>query len=69
MEQREFDALPAKIDALEAEQTAVADAIAHPEFYKESSADIERALERQKQIERDLAELYARWDALDSRAR
>jgi len=69
MEQREFDALPAKIDALEAEQTAVADAIAHPEFYKESSADIERALERQKQIERDLAELYARWDALDSRAK
>jgi len=69
MEQREFDALPAKIDALEAEQTAVADAIAHPEFYKESSADIERALERQKQIERDLTELYARWDALDSRAK
>jgi ATP-binding cassette subfamily F protein uup len=68
-EQRELDALPEKIEALEAEQAAVADAIAHPEFYKESAADIERALERQKQIERDLTELYARWDALDSRAK
>jgi ATP-binding cassette subfamily F protein uup len=67
MEQREFDALPGKIEALEAEQATVADAIAHPEFYKESAADIARALERQKQIERDLTELYARWDALDSK--
>jgi len=69
MEQREFDALPGKIEALEAEQAAVADAVAHPEFYKESAADIARALERQKRIERDLAELYARWDALDSRTK
>jgi ABC transport system ATP-binding/permease protein len=68
-EQRELDALPEKIEALEAERAAVADAIAHPEFYKESAADIEHALERQKQIERDLTELYARWDALDSRTK
>jgi len=32
-------------------------------------ADIARALERQKRIERDLADLYARWDALDSRTK
>ncbi|HYM24582.1 MAG TPA: ATP-binding cassette domain-containing protein, partial [Vicinamibacterales bacterium] len=69
MEQRELDALPAKIEALEAEQSALSDKVSHPEFYKEGAAAIEQTLSRQKAIERDLHDLYARWDALDSRAR
>jgi len=37
------------------------------EFYKQPTAAITTALERATTIERDLVDLYARWDALDSR--
>jgi len=68
MERREFDALPAKIDALETEHRTLVDTIADPAFYKQPAAAITAALERSAAIERELAGLYARWDALDSRA-
>jgi ATP-binding cassette subfamily F protein uup len=68
MERREFDALPAKIDALETEHRTLGATIADPAFYKQPAATITAALERNTAIERELAELYARWDALDSRA-
>jgi len=68
MERREFDALPAKIDALETEHRALGETIADPAFYKQPAATITAALERSAAIERELAELYARWDTLDSRA-
>jgi ATP-binding cassette subfamily F protein uup len=66
-EQREFEELPARIEALEAEQRTLNRTIAAPEFYKESPEAIVRALEQVERIELDLAGLYARWDALDSR--
>jgi ATP-binding cassette subfamily F protein uup len=69
MERREFDALPAKIDALETEHRALGETIADPAFYKQPAATISAALERSAAIERELAELYARWDALDSRTK
>jgi len=68
MERREFDALPAKIDALETEHRTLGATIADPAFYKQPAATITAALERNTAIERELAELYARWDTLDSRA-
>ena len=68
-ERRELDELPARIDALEAEQRALGDAIAAPDFYTQSRADIARALERADVIVAELLGLYARWDALDSRSR
>ena len=52
---------------LEAEQGRLGAAIADPAFYSEPAATIAEALDRVQQIERELAELYARWDALDSR--
>jgi ABC transport system ATP-binding/permease protein len=67
-ERRELDALPARIEALEAEQRALGLRVADPDFYKESAAAaITGALERVQQVERELVDLYARWDALDSR--
>jgi ATP-binding cassette subfamily F protein uup len=66
-ERRELEALPARIDALEAEQGALGRTIADPAFYKEPPAAIAETLERVQQIERELVDLYARWDALDSR--
>jgi ATP-binding cassette subfamily F protein uup len=67
-ERRELDELPARIEALEAEQRALVTTIADPEFYKHPAAMITKALDRTQAIEHELADLYARWDALDSRS-
>ncbi len=67
-ERLEFDELPARIEALEAEQRTLSGTIADPQFYKQPAGTITTALERSRAIERTLGELYARWDALDSRA-
>jgi ATP-binding cassette subfamily F protein uup len=66
-ERLEFEELPARIEALEAEQRTLSERIAHSAFYKESPDAIAAALERLEGIDRDLASLYERWDALDSR--
>lgn len=65
-DQRELDRLPARIEALEAEQQTVGETIADPQFYKRSPDEIAAELARAKAIEAELGELYARWDALDS---
>jgi len=68
-EQREFDGLPARIDTLETEQRRLAETIAGPEFYRETSERIAATLARADSIARELADCYARWDELDSRSR
>jgi ATP-binding cassette subfamily F protein uup len=68
-ERRELDVLPARIEALEAEQRALIAAVAAPEFYKEPAATITGALARLDEIRSQLDDLYARWDALDSRSK
>jgi ABC transport system ATP-binding/permease protein len=67
-EQRELDALPSQIDALESEQRNLNARIAGPDFYKESRDEIAAALARVEALQRELAEAYARWHDLDSRA-
>ncbi len=67
MEQREFDQLPARIEALEAEQRRLHDAVASPEYYKEPADAIAAALSRLEQLQVELLTAYARWDELDSR--
>ena len=66
-EQRELDALPAAIDALETEQRALAARIAAPEFYKEGAEAIKQALARTEALPHELAKVYARWAELDGR--
>ena len=67
MEQRELDALPARIDDLETEQRSVQEAVAHPEFYKEPADRIAQALARLDELRDLIPRVYARWDELDSR--
>jgi len=67
-ERRELDGLPARIDALEAEQTALNARVGGPDFYKESRDAIARALARAEELQRELAAAYGRWTALDARA-
>jgi ATP-binding cassette subfamily F protein uup len=67
-EQREFAALPARIDALEAEVRELNEAIAGPEFYREGAAEIARVLARLEEARRELDEAYARWIDLEPRS-
>jgi ATP-binding cassette subfamily F protein uup len=66
-ERRELGELPARIEALEGEQRALSATIAAPEFYKEPAVTITGAVARLDEIRGQLDDLYARWDALDSR--
>ncbi len=65
-EQRELESLPDTIAALEAEQQALAERVAGPEFYKEGADAIRQALARQEEVAARLTDAYARWDGLDS---
>ena len=66
-EQRELDALPSRIEALEAEQRDLTARIAGPDFYKTARADIEAALARVDPLAQELTDAYARWHDLESR--
>ena len=67
-EQRELEALPAQIEALEAEQRELNARIAGPEFYKEGGAAISAALARLEAASREFGRAYARWHELESRS-
>ena len=67
-EQRELDSLPERIEALESEQRTLNEAIAAPEFYKESAETINNTLARLDALQHELTAAYTRWDELESRA-
>ena len=64
-DQRELDALPARIDALEAEQRALAGQLAGSEIYQSGDATrLAEAQDRYAQIEDELMAALERWEAL-----
>ena len=65
-EEREYKDLPDRIHALEEEQKQLQAALADPEFYKKPGAEIQAAVDRTGQIDRELHEAMHRWDELDS---
>ena len=66
-EQRELDSLPARIAALEAEQTVLNARVTTPAFYSQPPEAIHAALARVETIQAELLDVFARWDELDSR--
>ena len=66
-EQRELDALPGRIESLEAEQRSLNERIADPAFYLESAEAIRAAMARAESLEAELSVVLARWDELESR--
>ncbi len=66
-EQRELEALPSRIDALDAEEQRLNARIAGPEFYKEGGEAIAATLARLAEVGRALGDAYARWHELESR--
>ena len=67
-EQREFDALPARIEVLEAEDRDLQKRVSSPGFYREGVAAIREALDRVEQLRTERDALYARWAELEARA-
>ena len=66
-EQLELEQLPARIEALEAEQRQLQAVVSAEDFYRKPAAEIHEALGRLEELETLLLDAYTRWDALDSR--
>ena len=67
-EQRELDALPALIDALEAEQRAIGERLAGSALYTDESQQVAPLQARYAQIDDELTAALERWEALGARA-
>jgi len=59
-EEQEYQDLPARIAALEAEQQTLQASLANAEFYKQGGAVITQAVDRTEQIDRELLDAMAR---------
>ena len=67
-EQREFDALPKEIEALEQEQLALAARMSGVDYHKQGAEAIKADSQRAGEIEQQLAKKYERWEVLDQKA-
>jgi len=67
-EQRELEALPGKIAALEGEQADLTTRLEDPSIYQTDPQAAQRAAERLAAIDDELMILLERWEALESRA-
>ncbi|SDK11930.1 ATP-binding cassette domain-containing protein [Pseudomonas indica] len=63
--QRELEAIPGQIDALEAELAVLQGQIADPAFYQKPSAETGAVLGRMESLQRDLDALLERWAELE----
>jgi ATP-binding cassette subfamily F protein uup len=67
-EQREREALPDKIEALETEQSQLHTLMGDADFYRQQGEKITVTLERLEALEQELQACYERWETLESRA-
>jgi ATP-binding cassette subfamily F protein uup len=66
-EQRELEALPQKIEALEREQAGLTARMSDAAYYRNPAEQMREDRKRAAQLEQELAEQYARWEALETR--
>jgi ATP-binding cassette subfamily F protein uup len=67
-DQRELEAIPKTIQALEAEQAQLTAAIGDPELFRRSPADAAAAVRRLQTVEKELETVFSRWEALETTA-
>jgi ATP-binding cassette subfamily F protein uup len=67
-DQRELEALPGKIQALEAEQSRLQESVSHAGFYQQPGEAIAATLARLQTVTAELEVCYVRWEALESQA-
>ncbi|HEY8354793.1 MAG TPA: ATP-binding cassette domain-containing protein [Methylophilaceae bacterium] len=68
-EQRELEALPGKIEALEQEQAAIHATLSDPAVYRDHPEVVKTAQQRLAEIEDALMQALERWEELESRNR
>jgi ABC transport system ATP-binding/permease protein len=68
-EAKELEALPGRIETLEAEQAQLSGQLGDGELYRTDPERAKVVQARFPEIERELAEAYARWESLEARAR
>jgi ATP-binding cassette subfamily F protein uup len=68
-EQRELEALPQRIELLEAELGELHQLTADPAFYRKAPAEIIRVKGRLDEVQNEVAEAYRRWEKLDTAAK
>jgi len=64
-DQRELDALPARIESLEAEQSELQAVTSDPDFYRQEPDTITANLARLEALSAELETCYARWEELE----
>jgi len=67
-EARDLADLPARIETLEKEQTALAAKLGDPAFYKREPGAFQAAKAQLEELERAHAEAFARWEKLEAAA-
>ena len=65
-DQREFEALPATIESLEAEKAELERMIADPAFYQRSPDEVRGSLARLQSLGAEIDAAYARWAELEA---
>ncbi len=67
-EQRDLEALPARIAELEAEQKTISERLADPELYKQQPDEVQRLNQRFAEIDTLLLESLEKWEAIEAKA-
>jgi ATP-binding cassette subfamily F protein uup len=65
-EQKEIEALPKRIEELDAEQQQIIAIMGDPAFYKESGTKVAATRARLETVEKELTAAYKRWDELEA---
>jgi ATP-binding cassette subfamily F protein uup len=65
-EEQEFQALPDRLEALEAELEQVGSALSDPVIYRDSPDEVARLSTRSTELPREIETLYARWEELET---
>ncbi|GAB5562618.1 MAG: ATP-binding cassette domain-containing protein [Synoicihabitans sp.] len=65
-EKQELEALPARIETLEAEQETLTTQLADPDFYATHAAEVPAVKSRLEEIETETLEVFARWEELEA---
>jgi ATP-binding cassette subfamily F protein uup len=67
-EQWELEALPGRIEALEAEQSGLHALMGETDFYRQPGNKIAAAMERLDMIQKELDACFARWETLEAQS-
>ncbi|MBW2958656.1 ABC transporter ATP-binding protein [Hafnia paralvei] len=63
---RELEQLPARLEVLEAELTALQAEVAKPEFFNQSHAETQSVLQKMAETEQQLESAFERWEELEA---